>query len=243
MAELHTFLAFESSLLQPTTDPAQESILDSVRVAVCASINLFMEINEDEFQRYLQTFVADVWSLLLKITSAPGQVRACWEDTGCGSESGRRGRRSRACGCSAACRSNDRHCRLWRARGHVKGHNFWRRQPVVRGAGAAEPGMLLNLDLESCDYPLITHPKKRWQTACCKHCEHLVGIVCFFGLKLCGRKQKVAAPHQHGRMTQMHEFAPLMSPGPVPKSCSTSTLLLVVDGKDRQRQLGGEENP
>lgn len=95
MAELHTFLAFESSLLQPTTDPAQESILDSVRVAVCASINLFMEINEDEFQRYLQTFVADVWSLLLKITSAPGQVRACWEDTGCGSESGRRGRRSR----------------------------------------------------------------------------------------------------------------------------------------------------
>lgn len=75
MAEFHTFLTFESSLLQPTTDPAQESILDSVRVAVCASINLFMEINEDEFQRYLQTFVADVWSLLLKITSAPGQVR------------------------------------------------------------------------------------------------------------------------------------------------------------------------
>lgn len=103
--------------------------------------------------------------------------------------------------------------------------------------------MLLNLDLESCDYPLITHPKKRWQTACCKHCEHLVGIVCFFGLKLCGRKQKVAAPHQHGRMTQMHEFAPLMSPRSRPKILLDEHLAACCRWKGQAETTWGRREP
>ncbi len=32
-----------------------------------------MEINEEEFAKYLQTFVTDVWGLLVKVTSRPGQ--------------------------------------------------------------------------------------------------------------------------------------------------------------------------
>lgn len=38
--------------------------------AVCANINLFMEINEEEFEKYLQTFVTDVWHLLMQVCGA-----------------------------------------------------------------------------------------------------------------------------------------------------------------------------
>lgn len=34
-----------------------------------------MEMNEEEFAKYLQTFVTDVWSLLMKVSLKPGQVR------------------------------------------------------------------------------------------------------------------------------------------------------------------------
>lgn len=40
--------------------------------AWCAS--QFMEMNEEEFAKFLQTFVTDVWGLLLKVTLASGQV-------------------------------------------------------------------------------------------------------------------------------------------------------------------------
>jgi hypothetical protein len=33
-----------------------------------------MEMNEEEFAKYLQTFVTDVWSLLMKVSLKPGQV-------------------------------------------------------------------------------------------------------------------------------------------------------------------------
>jgi len=39
------------------------------------NINLFMETSEEEFAKYLQTFVADVWGLLMKVSLKPGQVR------------------------------------------------------------------------------------------------------------------------------------------------------------------------
>lgn len=35
-----------------------------------------MEMNEEEFAKYLQTFVTDVWSLLMKVSLKPGQVSA-----------------------------------------------------------------------------------------------------------------------------------------------------------------------
>lgn len=35
--------------------------------AVCANINLFMEMNEEEMEKYLQTFVTDIWHLLMQV--------------------------------------------------------------------------------------------------------------------------------------------------------------------------------
>ena len=37
------------------------------------NINLFMETNEEEFQKYLSAFVSDVWHLLMKVSLRPGQ--------------------------------------------------------------------------------------------------------------------------------------------------------------------------
>lgn len=34
---------------------------------MCANINLFMEINEEEFEKYLQTFVTDIWHMLMQV--------------------------------------------------------------------------------------------------------------------------------------------------------------------------------
>lgn len=39
------------------------------------NINLFMETSEEEFAKFLQTFVVDVWGLLMKVSLRPGQVR------------------------------------------------------------------------------------------------------------------------------------------------------------------------
>jgi hypothetical protein len=33
-----------------------------------------MEMNEDDFVKYLKTFVGDVWGLLLRVSQKPGQV-------------------------------------------------------------------------------------------------------------------------------------------------------------------------
>ena len=34
-----------------------------------------METSEEEFAKFLQTFVADVWGLLMKVSLKPGQVQ------------------------------------------------------------------------------------------------------------------------------------------------------------------------
>lgn len=55
------------------------SCCDCFFVLLCAmlqNINLFMEMNEEEFAKFLQTFVTDVWGLLMKVSMNPGQV--CW---------------------------------------------------------------------------------------------------------------------------------------------------------------------
>lgn len=55
------------------------SYCDCFFVLLCAmlqNINLFMEMNEEEFAKFLQTFVTDVWGLLMKVSMNPGQV--CW---------------------------------------------------------------------------------------------------------------------------------------------------------------------
>ncbi|GAX80072.1 hypothetical protein CEUSTIGMA_g7510.t1 [Chlamydomonas eustigma] len=72
MAEFHTFLVYENPVLDES-DPEKESVLDSVKSAACQNINLFMEINEEEFAKFLQTFVADVWGLLMAVSQKPSQ--------------------------------------------------------------------------------------------------------------------------------------------------------------------------
>ncbi len=58
------------------TNGDREGAADAVRAAVCANINLFMELNEEEFAKYLGTFAQDVWTQLTRVTLAPGQARA-----------------------------------------------------------------------------------------------------------------------------------------------------------------------
>lgn len=48
---------------------------------VCECLILFMERNEEEFAKFLQTFSQDVWTQLMKVSQAPGQVRR-WVDVG-----------------------------------------------------------------------------------------------------------------------------------------------------------------
>ena len=60
MGQFHKYLAYEN----PTVANVPE--LDRVKAAVCDNVNLYIEKNEEEFQRFLQTFVQDVWTLLTK---------------------------------------------------------------------------------------------------------------------------------------------------------------------------------
>ena len=63
-------------VLRVVASPNREGPADAARAAVCANINLFMELNEEEFAKYLGTFAQDVWTQLTRVTLAPGQVRA-----------------------------------------------------------------------------------------------------------------------------------------------------------------------
>lgn len=72
-AEFHTFLNYDNPALTDK-DPDKESPVDAVKAAVCQNINLFMEMNEEEFKDYLQTFVQDVWTLLVAVKQGSGQV-------------------------------------------------------------------------------------------------------------------------------------------------------------------------
>ena len=73
-AEFHTYLNYDNPALAEK-DPEKESPVDAVKAAVCQNINLFMEMNEEEFKDYLQTFVQDVWTLLTTVKQNVGQVQ------------------------------------------------------------------------------------------------------------------------------------------------------------------------
>jgi exportin-2 (importin alpha re-exporter) len=60
--------------LPPHSDPERETEGDAAMAAVVANTSLFMEINEEEFAKYLQTFVQDVWTLLAKVSQEVRQV-------------------------------------------------------------------------------------------------------------------------------------------------------------------------
>uniref|UniRef100_A0A7S2T0L6 Exportin-2 n=1 Tax=Chloropicon primus TaxID=1764295 RepID=A0A7S2T0L6_9CHLO len=65
MGEFHKFLNYENAALESATD--EESILTRVKAAICENVNVYIEKNEEEFEKYLQTFATDIWGLLLKV--------------------------------------------------------------------------------------------------------------------------------------------------------------------------------
>ena len=71
--QFHAYLILDSQLAAET-DPEKESVLDAVKAAICQNLNLFIEMNEEEFKEYLQVFVGDVWQLLISVKANPGQV-------------------------------------------------------------------------------------------------------------------------------------------------------------------------
>ena len=73
MAEFHYLLTYTNVALAES-DSEKESVVDAVKAAVCDNIYLFIQINEDEFEKYLKTFAQDVWTELTKVSLNPGQV-------------------------------------------------------------------------------------------------------------------------------------------------------------------------
>ena len=54
-------------------DREKAGAVDQVKAAICDNVNLYIEKNEEEFQRFLQTFVQDVWTLLTKTGLEPNK--------------------------------------------------------------------------------------------------------------------------------------------------------------------------
>ena len=73
MAEFHYLLTYSNPALAES-DPEKESVVDAVKAAVCENLYLFIQINEDEFEKYLKTFAQDVWTELTKVSLDLGQV-------------------------------------------------------------------------------------------------------------------------------------------------------------------------
>lgn len=76
MEEFHFYLTYDNPALAEK-DADKESVVDAVKAAVCNNINLFIEINEEEFAKYLNTFAQDVWTQLTQVSLNPGQVSRC----------------------------------------------------------------------------------------------------------------------------------------------------------------------
>ena len=55
------------------SDADKAGSVDRVKAAICDNVNLYIEKNEEEFQRFLQTFVQDVWTLLTKTGLEPNK--------------------------------------------------------------------------------------------------------------------------------------------------------------------------
>ena len=84
MGEFHKLLTYENvGLAEKNSD--RESPIDAVKAAVCQNINLLVNRDEEEFSKFLQTFVQDVWKQLVQVTTSSNQVppasllRTAWE--------------------------------------------------------------------------------------------------------------------------------------------------------------------
>ena len=76
MEQFHSLLTYDNAAL-PESVPDKESVLDAAKAAVCANINLFLELNDEEFAPFVETFVQDVWTQLVTVTLKPAQVLRC----------------------------------------------------------------------------------------------------------------------------------------------------------------------
>lgn len=74
MSEFASYLQYSNPALTEG-NAEKENVLDGVKAAICQNINLFMETSEEEFTKYLKTFVGEVWKLLVSVSVAarPGQ--------------------------------------------------------------------------------------------------------------------------------------------------------------------------
>ncbi|GIL79702.1 hypothetical protein Vretimale_12351 [Volvox reticuliferus] len=72
MDEMHKMLTYENPALDER-DPDKESVLDGVKTAVCQTVDLLLEIDEETFKPFLQRFAASVWQVLMKVSQKPGQ--------------------------------------------------------------------------------------------------------------------------------------------------------------------------
>ncbi|KAI8101811.1 hypothetical protein M9434_006876 [Picochlorum sp. BPE23] len=69
---IHKLLTLQVPALT-MSDPDEESPLDALKSVACECLSLFMEMNEEEFAQYLETFVGDVWKQLVDVGDGVGQ--------------------------------------------------------------------------------------------------------------------------------------------------------------------------
>lgn len=71
MAAFHSLIAFNHAGLASAdaADPEREGTLDALKTAVCANINLLLEVEDEDFEKYVKTSAADVWQLLMQVGS------------------------------------------------------------------------------------------------------------------------------------------------------------------------------
>jgi len=75
MRHLFSYLEFTSPLM---TDQNRETMnsIDAMKAAVCEILYLFIQINEDDFEQYVEQFVATVWKVLNGISLHPAQANS-----------------------------------------------------------------------------------------------------------------------------------------------------------------------
>lgn len=73
MADFQKYLTVKYPALEDTSDGL--ALVDELRAAVCENISLYMEKEEDLFQKYLSSFVEAVWGLLVVASASSSRER------------------------------------------------------------------------------------------------------------------------------------------------------------------------
>ena len=75
MDTFHKYLVLETPPALKESDPDKEGVVEGVKAAICEALGLFMERNEEEFAKYLSTFVEVVWRQLVNAGQTGGEDR------------------------------------------------------------------------------------------------------------------------------------------------------------------------